>query len=281
MLIRDLLKEKEGLLIDIEGPLVTRIEGGKVYSDAVKLLEEFSDLKTVLVTNISRRSSKYLSRILKKIGLNFSSDQIVNPTKAAVGQVLDKEFSKPVRVFLISEGGHYEDLVMFDWIEFVREKPIDAILLGANRDITYQELNFAFRCMLEGALLIVLGGDLWTHGSQYDDNGPFLMEGAFAKALEAAVGTEARYVGKPYKEIFLEGISRLNVPKDKIIMIGDSIKTDIVGAYRIGIDAILIDRGGNKERELIEQIEADSEMCLPKVYYSRGLSPDSEIKRIS
>jgi len=281
LLIKDLLKSKEGLLIDIEGPLVSRIEGGTIYSDAISLFEEFSDMRIALITNISRRSSKYVSRALNKVGLNFDSELIINPTKAAVGQVLDKEFNKPVRVFLISEGGHYEDLTQFDWIEIGREKPIDAILLGANRDITYQELNFAFRCMFEGSLLIVLGGDLWTYGSQYDDSGLFLMEGSFAKALELATGKEARYVGKPYKEIFLEGISVLGLPKDKIIMIGDSIKTDIVGAYKAGIDAILIDREGNKESDLIEQIEADSEVCLSKIYYARKLSPDAELKRIS
>lgn len=279
-MIKDLIKNKEGLLIDIEGPLVSRIEGGIVYDDAISLLEEFGDLKIALVTNISRRSSKYLARTLKKLGLNFTSDQIINPTKAAVGQVLNKELNKPVRAFLISEGGHYEDLVQFNWIELVREKPIDAVLLGANRDLTYQELNFAFRCILEGSLLIVLGGDLWTYGSQYDDSGPFLMEGALAKVLELATGKAARYVGKPYKEIFLEAISFLGLPRDKIIMIGDSIEADIAGAYKAGIDAILVDREGNKRNDLIEQIEADSEVCLSKIYYAKKLDPDAELERV-
>ncbi len=279
MLLKKIIAKKEGLLIDIEGPLVSRIEGGNVYSDALTLLKEFSDLKIALLTNIARKSSRYISKTLSKYGLNFMSNQVINPTKAAINQVLGKEFSRPVRVYLISEGGHYEDIIIFDWIDIVRNEPIDAILLGANRNITYQELNFAFRCILKGAKLVVLGGDLWTYGSQYRDEGPYLMEGAFAKVLEEAAGVKARYVGKPNREIFIEAINFLNLPKEKILMIGDSVKTDIVGACLIGIDAVLIDRVGNKDVELRELLRDIS--CKSDIYYTRSLGPSSETRKIT
>jgi len=278
--LRDVLEKKEGIILDIEGTIISRIEGGHVYKDAKEFIINSEGRPIVLLTNLARRSSKYVSSVLRRSGLDFSSNEIINPTIATVGRILDQEFEKPVRIFLISEGGHYEDLVGYDWIELVREDPVDAILLGASRDITYQQLNFAFRAILKGAMLIVLGGELWAEGSQFGDSGPFLMEGAFARALEEAAGIKARYIGKPNKEIFEEALSKLNLPREKVLLVGDSIESDIVGAYRVGIDAILIDRTRKKEKYLIEHINADKEACLSSVYITDSLSLDSEIKKI-
>jgi len=278
--LRDLISRKRGFILDIEGTIVSGIEGGHIYPDAQELLRFINKDQVVLLTNLARRSSKFVSRALNRFGLEVSPDRIINPTKAAVGRILRTRFKKPVRIFLISEGGHLEDLVQFDWIEFVREEPVDAVLLGASRDITYQQLNFAFRSILKGAKLIVLGGDLWSEGSQFGDSGPYLMEGAFAKALEEATGVKAIYVGKPYKEIFEEALEKLNMRREEILLIGDSIRSDIIGAYEIGLDALLIDRTGKKVENLMKYFEARLKKRKSRIFFALSLSPQSEIKEV-
>lgn len=279
VLLKDIIEEKEGLLLDVEGTLITKVEGGEPYLDAEEFLFKVRGMPIILITNLARRSSKHLSSVLRRMGLDFSPEEIINPTKAAAGRILDVEFEKPVRVFLISEGGHLEDLSEYDWIEFVREEPVDAVLLGASRDITYQQLNFAFRVILKGATLIVLGGDLWAEGSQFGDVGPYLMEGAFARALEAAANISARYVGKPNKEIFEEALSRLRISRERVVLIGDSIYSDIIGAYRAQIDAILIDREGIKRNKLLEYLKRE-DTYQSNIYITRSLRLESVLERV-
>lgn len=47
---------------------------------------------------------------------------------------------------------------------------------------------------------------------------------------------------KPEKEIFLTCLQRVGVDPSEAVMIGDSMKNDIIGAKNVGINAILIDR---------------------------------------
>lgn len=281
LLLRDLIEEKLGVLMDIEGTLIKGVEEPTVYQDGIELLGFLEEKHVIFVTNLARRSTKCVSKILNARGINADSSVIVNPTKAALISILDKEFNKPVRTFLISEGGHYEDIVStVDWIEFVREEPVDVVLLGASRDITYDQLNFAFRVLLNGAKLIVLGGELWAEGSQYGCSGKYLMEGAFAKMLEITTGVKARYVGKPNKEIFEAAIELMGVSKHDVIMIGDNIQSDIMGAYRVGIDALLIDRTRNQKTTLMEYVKSETKTHGPRVYVTQSLSPKSLIERI-
>jgi HAD superfamily hydrolase (TIGR01459 family) len=78
--------------------------------------------------------------------------------------------------------------------------------------------------------------------------------GGLAVMLEAVIrerypGPEELSVrlGKPYPSIFQEAKRRLAV--DKLVMVGDQLATDILGANRAGIDSVLVGTGlsGNVE----------------------------------
>jgi len=55
-------------------------------------------------------------------------------------------------------------------------------------------------------------------------------------------------IGKPYMEVYNEALNYLKInEKNKILMIGDSIHNDILGANRAGIDSLFITSGIHKE----------------------------------
>ena len=54
--------------------------------------------------------------------------------------------------------------------------------------------------------------------------------------------------GKPDKRIFKKALDRFNVKKESVIMVGDSIRTDIAGANNAGISSIWLNRS-DKENE--------------------------------
>ena len=63
-----------------------------------------------------------------------------------------------------------------------------------------------------------------------------LCAGALAQHY-AGLGGDVRSLGKPDPAIYVPVIERLGVPRDRILAIGDSLRTDIAGAAASGIDA--------------------------------------------
>ena len=52
---------------------------------------------------------------------------------------------------------------------------------------------------------------------------------------------------KPHPEIYKLALSKINAQKKDVIFIGDDFQNDYEGPNKIGIDAILIDRGRTNE----------------------------------
>ncbi|MFI4947583.1 MAG: TIGR01459 family HAD-type hydrolase [Alphaproteobacteria bacterium] len=73
---------------------------------------------------------------------------------------------------------------------------------------------------------------------------PALCAGAIAEQYEAQ-GGRVRWHGKPYPSVYDSSIALLGIAeRDRILAIGDSLRTDIAGAARAGIDSLLIAGGG-------------------------------------
>ena len=73
--------------------------------------------------------------------------------------------------------------------------------------------------------------------------------GAIAQAYEA-LGGEVYYAGKPHRPVYERAVAtaaalagRDAVPRERVLAVGDAIRTDIAGAAAFGIDSILVARG--------------------------------------
>ena len=74
-----------------------------------------------------------------------------------------------------------------------------------------------------------------------------LAPGALAEAYER-LGGPVIYLGKPSPSIFAAGMAELpGIARERILMVGDSMAHDIVGAKSFGIDACLILSGIHRE----------------------------------
>jgi len=78
-----------------------------------------------------------------------------------------------------------------------------------------------------------------------------LTSGMVARILEQAVAVRhpeaaARFtpLGKPHRPMYAEACSRLgDIARDRLVMIGDQLATDIQGANDFGIDSVLVGTG--------------------------------------
>lgn len=84
-----------------------------------------------------------------------------------------------------------------------------------------------------------------------------LCAGTLAEYLSSRGGS-VMYTGKPDKIIFESLVNlfpHINFDKEKMIMIGDSLETDIKGAHQFGIDSLLVlsgNTGKDLEKEKID-----------------------------
>jgi putative hydrolase of the HAD superfamily len=61
--------------------------------------------------------------------------------------------------------------------------------------------------------------------------------------------------GKPDPSIFEHALSRMSLKKDEVIMVGDNLMTDILGANRAGIKSVWINRHQKEKNEVIPTYE--------------------------
>lgn len=61
--------------------------------------------------------------------------------------------------------------------------------------------------------------------------------------------------GKPDPAIFEHALSRIGVKKEEAVMVGDNLMTDILGASRIGMKSIWINRHNKERNEVVPDFE--------------------------
>ncbi|TCU32573.1 TIGR01459 family HAD-type hydrolase [Rhizobium azibense] len=71
--------------------------------------------------------------------------------------------------------------------------------------------------------------------------------GAIAARYEA-IGGKAWYFGKPHQQAYAKALSVLALPPSSVVCIGDGLNTDVLGANRSGIDAVLVAGGIHKSK---------------------------------
>lgn len=108
--------------------------------------------------------------------------------------------------------------------------------------------------------------------------------GALAEDYERR-GGNVTYLGKPHLPVYdfvagrLKELTGTTVPRAKWLAIGDGLKTDILGATRAGIDALLI-TGGIHEAELADTAGKPDVKKIEAVLDERGLKAVGAMHRL-
>ncbi len=63
-----------------------------------------------------------------------------------------------------------------------------------------------------------------------------ICAGALARRYET-LGGEVRWIGKPDPAVYGPALAMIGLPREQILAVGDSLRTDIAGAAAAGIDA--------------------------------------------
>ncbi len=228
------MKDIRGFLIDLDGVLYV---GGKAIKGAQESIDLLKDRKYAFrfVSNTTRTCRNTIAGQLSSLGFDIPVEYIFTPPLAAVAWL--KNAGKH-RCYLLTTGDVYRD---FEHEGFCNPGTIiDFVIIGDAGDrLTYDNLNTAFRHVMNGAEMIALEKDRYWMAP----GGLSLSAGPFVQALEFATGKTATIVGKPSKTFFDLALQDMGLRADQAAMIGDDILTDIGGARSIGMQGILVRTG--------------------------------------
>ena len=93
--------------------------------------------------------------------------------------------------------------------------------------------------LFDGAELIALQKNRYW----ISDQGHTLDAGEIVAMLEFASGKNGQIIGKPSPHFFALALNDLNLSADEVVMIGDDIESDIIGARRMDIRGVLVKTG--------------------------------------
>ena len=218
-----------GLLVDLDGTLYVGDEPVEGAREAIGKLKA-GGFELRYVTNTTRKPRREVREHLLSLGFQVEEAEIFTPARAAVGLIGDTSCLPLVDASLL------EDLV---GITLTEDRP-DHVLVGdLGEGFTYERLNAAFRCLMEGADLVALQRNRYWR----TEDGLSLDAGPFVAALEYASGKSATVVGKPEKSFFRLALQDLGLEAPDVAMVGDDAEADVAGAQAAGLKGVQVRTG--------------------------------------
>ncbi len=249
--LRQVADKYETFIIDLWGVLH---DGVKAFPEAVVCLEALKrqGAKIIILSNAPRRASEVAARN-EELGIDPALVDFVMSSGEATWQSLNScadawyaALGKacfhlgPERDHGIREGLDYDFVPALEDADFI-------LLTGPTG---FNDTVEDYRPLLEKAKGLKLPMVCANPDREVIRDGKReICGGAVALAYEE-MGGEIRYHGKPDAEIYDACLLPLAITdRSKVLAVGDSLRTDIAGARRSGIDALFV-AGGIHAKEL-------------------------------
>ncbi len=234
---KPILREKLLFLFDLDGVFYKGKES-RLKLGGTKVVEELRKLqkKMFVLTNNSTDSVETVHSRLLEFGIPFRKEEILT-SGLLTAEYLRRKHGR-VSYFLVGEAGLDAEMKKFGHRRTRGEKA-EFVVVGLDRALTYENLDHAARLVRNGASIVA------THSARLYmyKTGPAIATGPIVKAIEYATQKRATVIGKPSPLMFKAALERAVCERGEAVMVGDQVETDLVGARRAGIDAVLVTSG--------------------------------------
>src|SRR6266576_4268149 len=224
------MKAVHGVLLDIDGVLHVSMQPLKGAPEVLRWLEQHG-YPACFVTNTTTLACATLAQRLQGIGLPIAEKRLITAPVATANYIRQHYPGK--RCWLLTKGDTAAD---FAGINLVESHADIIVIGGAEELLTYENMNHAFRMLMDGAILLATHTNLYWRTSE----GLQLDSGPYVHALELATGQQAIVLGKPNLAFFEQALLTISVQPQEAIMVGDDIENDIGGAQRAGLLGALV-----------------------------------------
>jgi len=236
----------KGVLFDIDGVLEFQ---GQAYPGAVELLD-FLRRKGIIIrilTNSTLKSRALCTAKLNRLGFHVGEDEVITAAYATARYL---KTLNPDSCWVLLKGKGIDEFKDFTTDS---ESP-EYIVLGDCRDgFNFETMNKVLNLLLKGSKLIVMIPEKVDHSL----GGVELTVGAYGKMLEDAAEIKATWIGKPNKYMFEVALETMAIDRRRVLMVGDRVATDIIGAKSAGIASVLVKTGEFRQSDLTGDVQPD------------------------
>ena len=234
--LSEIYKNYDTFIIDLWGVIHNGVALNPSAISAIEQLENNSK-KIVFLSNAPRPSSKVVNFLLK---MNMDKKYLLNVMtsgEAAMHAINKNQFGKT-----FFHLGPPRDTSIFEKVKNNKTnlESCDFIICTGLFDEHGDDLEY-YKNFLKKYIskkLVCTNPDLIVHRGNEEE----LCAGSVAKVFEK-LGGEVVYFGKPYKEIYKMCFNT----NEKVLAIGDNLRTDIKGANNLNIDCIFISEGVHRD----------------------------------
>ncbi|MEK4627511.1 MAG: TIGR01457 family HAD-type hydrolase [Solibacillus sp.] len=219
---------------DLDG---TIYRGRAEIESAVKFVHylQQQNIEPFYLTNNSSKTREMLQQILANIGIQAPLEHIYSSSLATAKYVA--KICPEKRVNVVGEDGIRQALFQ-EGIEITEEQSA-VLVMGIDRQMTYEKLVKASTYVQNGAQLIGTNGDIKF--PREDGFAP--GNGSFVHLVANVAGVSPTFVGKP-SPVMLQIIAEdHHFSKEEMIMVGDNYDTDILCGIHFGCDTIHVNTG--------------------------------------
>lgn len=218
-----------GVLLDLSGVIYV---GRQLVPGAVEAVQRLHDARLPVryITNTTRSTRAQVVAKLHGMGLEIDAEHLFTAPLATRDYLIRHQLAPHLLIHPQLEP---------EFTECLAGTPNAVVVGDAGRAFTYDNLGRAFRLLLQGCPLLAMGVNRYFR----DERELVLDAGPFVKALEYAADTEATVLGKPAPAFFQAAAASLGCKPEAVLMIGDDWESDVEGALRAGLQALLVKTG--------------------------------------
>ena len=243
----------------------------KTYQGLVPGIEKtFEYLKEAkkeyyIVTNDASRSPAQLAASYHKMGLHAITDDRIISSGMLTKEYLDLKVQDGIVAYMGTENSaHYiESLGLHTMpVSEVNSSNIDkvnALIFLDDEGFDWQnDLNIAVNLLRKRTIPAIVANTDYAYPLSVHDVS--IAIGGLATMLENIVGKEFIRFGKPDSQMFMFAYDLIRdyrpISKKEIVMVGDTLHTDILGGNKFGLDTVLVLSGNTLPQDEETRIHA-------------------------
>lgn len=228
------LKNYNGLIPGIEGTIRYMLE---------------NDIDFYVLTNDASRSPEELAASYQVLGIKEITAEKVISSGMLAREYLRYKVKKGTVTYLgTSKSAHYLETLGLEIVS-IRETDLDdledlsAIVLLDDEGFDWKrDVNKLINLLRRKNVPVIVANTDFAYPVTEDEVA--IAIGGLSDMIEMIIGKRFIKFGKPDSQMFMFAYERIHatrkLSKDKILMVGDTLKTDILGGNKFGIDTALV-----------------------------------------
>lgn len=258
------LSQFNGYLFDLDG---TVYSGNTILPGVLTTLNRLREQEKSLlfVTNTTIRTVEEVRHRLEQLGVECRDDEIM--TALSVAAMYFRDMEPSAKVFMVGEQAMKLELDRCGVKTTEDAQRATHVLVGLDRQFTYDRLTQGMNALRNGALLIAANPDPFCP----IDDGAIPDTWSLVKALEtASLRQTFKVIGKPSAYYAEKVFEKLAIPPEQCLMVGDRIETDIRFGNTHGMYTALVLTGADSRKDIVlTGVEPDYVLASLSEIFSR------------